>query len=412
MYSVSEHNNCNAVLKVLIMLRPAVVLFTAAFSISNLAAGQQPQSAPVQTQPGQPGVVVLKPPAPPADQPQFKPQLKAADLEDRPKLSDKTRMQLIGLIDAEFVHTRKYLPLGAKDIVVTSQGEVNPGDAQLFQRAQSYGAAAKLGDKVQITNVIFHEKSITFEINGGPKKKTKWYQHIQISGMGGSTAPMDTNQAAPTGASVTLQFNKHVPEMNAEELKKLVSPVLDFSVKSAAEVYVETLPPKIREAIKKHEVLVGMNKDMVVMAMDRPRQKFREKDEQGKDYEEWLYGQAPQDVVFVRFIGDEVTQVKTAKVGGEIIVKTQKEVDVKDGVATLASLKASDSPEDAPKDQQAQQPTQRPTLKRPGESDDVSVRAPGTNADNAPHQPEPQWGDKKQPNDDGPPPQDPQKPPL
>ena len=396
------------------MLRPAVALLTAAFSISILAAGQQPQSASDQNKPAQPGVVVVGPAQPPVDQPQFKPELKAVDLESRPKLSGKTRMQLIGLIDAEFVHVRKYLPLGAKDIAISPEGQVKPGDARLFQMAQTSGAAAKLGDKVQITNVIFHEKSITFEVNGGAKKKSKWYQHVQISGMGGSTAPMD-DQGGATGAAITLQFNKHVPEMNAEELKKLISPVLDFSVKTAAEVYVETLPPKIREAIKKHEVLVGMNKDMVVMAMDRPRHKFREKDEQGKEYEEWLYGQAPHDVVFVRFIGDEVTQVKTAKVGGEITVKTQKEVDVKDGVATLASLKASDSPQDVATGPQAQQSAQRPTLKRPGESDDVSVRAPGatgTNDNNPPQQPEPQWGDKKKPDDDGPPAsQAPQKPP-
>jgi hypothetical protein len=393
------------------MFRPAVLVSAALFSISNFAAGQGQQPAQSQQPPAQPGVVVLKPPPPPPDQPQFKPELKAVDLEKRPKLSEGTRMQLVSLLDAEFVHARKYLPLGAKDIVVTPEGQVKPGDAQLFQMMQAYGAAAKLGDRVQITNVIFHEKTIVFEINGGPKKKSKWYNHVQISGMGGSTAPQDTGQPA-TGAAMTLQFNKHVPEMNGDELKKLMSPVLDFSVKTAAEVYVETLPPKIREAVKKHEVLVGMNKDMVVMAMDRPRSKIREKDEQGKDYEEWLYGITPQDVTFVRFHGDEVVQVKIAKVSGQIIVKTEKEVDIKDGVPTLASLKASNSPEDAASGPEAQQPPKRPTLKRPDEVDDTSTRPPATNADNPPRDDDPQWGDKKKPADDPPPAQSTQKPPL
>lgn len=408
-------------IKVFVMLRPAAVLLSAVvISASTLAAGQEPQSAPVQADPAQPGVVILKPAPPPADKEPFKPPLRAVDLENRSKLSEKTKLRLIQLVDAEFVHTRKYLPLGAKDIEVTPEGEVKPGDAKLFQMMQAQGVAAKLGDKVQITNVRFHDKSITFEINGGAKSKSKWYQHIQISGMGGSTAPTDTNQAAPTGAAVTLHFNKHVPEMNADELEKLISPVLDFSVKSAAEVYVETLPPKIREAIKKHEVLVGMNRDMVIMAMDRPRHKFREKDEQGRDYEEWLYGRPPQDVVFVRFIGDEVTQVKTAKVDGALVVKTEKEVDVKDGVVTLASLKASNSPQDAaraPQTQQpVQQPAQRPTLKRPGEGDDVSVKpttsSTSSNDDSSSHEPDPQWGEKTNPGDSQPPSQDPQKPPL
>ena len=196
--------------------------------------------------------------------------------------------------------------------------------------------------------------------------------------------------------------------MNAQELEQLISPVLDFSVKSASEVYVETLPPKIREAIKKHEVLVGMNKDMVIMTMERPRQKFREKDKQGREYEEWLYGRPPQDVVLVRFIGDEVTQVKIAKVDGGTVVKTEKEIDIKDGVPTLASLQASDSPADA--SQQGLQPeqrTQRPTLKRPDERNDVSVRPKKTGSVN---QEPPQWGEKT--GESQPPSQDPQKPPL
>jgi hypothetical protein len=279
---------------------------------------------------------------------------------------------------------------------------------------QAHGAAAKVGDKVQITNISFHEKSVYVEINGGPKKKSKWYQHIQISGMGGSAAPMDDNQAAATGAAVTLQFNKQVPEMNGEELEKLLSPVLDFGVKSAAEVYIDTMPPKVREAMKKHEVLVGMNKDMVIMAMDRPQQKVREKGDDGKEYEEWIYGAPPKDVVFVRFNGDEVTQVKTAKVGGQMIVKNQKEVDVKDGVVALATLQASNSPQDVKTDQQGvqpQTPTRRPTLRREGEGPDPTIQrvpAPGTTQTPSDHSDEPQWGSDKKDNGS----QDQQKPPL
>ncbi|HKW75379.1 MAG TPA: hypothetical protein VJN64_07635 [Terriglobales bacterium] len=364
------------------------------FSCSSCFAQQQPGSA--QPAPGEPGVVVLNPaPLPPVQNlPQFTPELKSSQLDNRPKLSSHTRMRLIQLLDAEFVHIRKFLPLGEKDLVIMPDGQVKPGDAQLYLAMQGSGVAAKVGDKVQITDIKFHEKSITFEINGGPKKKEKWYQHISIGMSGGTAAPADSSQSRPTGASMTLEFDKHVPEMTGDELKKLISPVLDFSVKSAAQVYAETLPPKIRNAIKNHEVLVGMNHDMVVMAKDRPPQKIREKDETGKEYEEWIYGTPPQDVVFVRFIGDEVTQVKIAKVGGDIIVKKTKEVDVKDGVPTLASLKSSDSPQDVKQAGPApEQPTHRPTLKREGEQGDVSSRQ--TDANTPTHQPEPEWGEKK-----------------
>lgn len=387
------------------MFPRALPFLVLAFMVVSLAAQEQQAQKP-PTKPADPDVLVLKAPPPPPDQPAQKPALRAADLQQREKLDEHTKMKLVQLLDAEFVHTRKYLPLGDKSTVITPEGAVKPGDAVLFQAIQAHGAAAKVGDKVQITNIVFHEKSVYVEVNGGPKKKTKWYQHITISGMGGSAAPLDSNQAQPTGAAVTLQFDKYVPEMTGEELQKLFSPVLDFSVKSAAEVYIDTMPPKIREAMKKHEVLVGMNKDMVIMAKDRPQSKAREKDANGKEYEEWMYGTPPQDVVFVRFAGDEVTQVKIARVGGQVVVKNQKEVDVKDGVVSLASLQASSSPQDVkPEGTQPQAPARRPTLRREGEQPDPALRnAPPAGSAQSPQSPqapsnpseEPQWGtDKK-----------------
>ena len=377
---------------------PRTLLFVAVASAAASLAGQEEQAQKPQTMPADSNVLVLKAP----DQPEQKPALRAADLQRREKLGEDTKMKLVQLLDAEFVHTRKYLPLGDKNTVITPEGLVKPNDAVLFQAMQARGAAAKVGDKVQITNIVFHEKSVYVEINGGPKKKTKWYQHITISGVGGSAAPMDSNQAQPTGAALTLQFEKYVPEMTGEELHKLLSPVLDFSVKSAAEVYIDTMPPKIREAMKNHEVLVGMNKDMVIMAKDRPQSKVREKDANGKECEEWIYGAPPKDVVFVRFAGDEVAQVKTAKVGGQIVVKNQKEVDVKDGVVTLASLQASNSPQDVkaqPQDAPSQAPARRPTLRREGEQPDPAVRRaplPGSAQAPSDHGDEPEWGtDKK-----------------
>lgn len=388
------------------MSRRAVFVFSLVLSASSMAAAQ---STPITVTPGNTvGTTPIKAP----DLPSTAPDLKATDLDKRPALNEGTKMQLIRIMDAEFAHVRKYFPVGDKSMVINPDGTVKPGDDTLFRMAQSYGAAAKVGDKVQITNVVIREKSIYLEINGGPKKKTKWYQHIQISGIGGSTGGVDPNSAQPTGAAVTLDFKKHVPEMTGAELKQLLSPVLDFSVKTAAEVYVDTLPPKIRAAVKNHEVLVGMNREMVVMARDRAPQKVREKDEKGREYEEWIYGAPPQDVVFVRFIGDEVIQVKTAKVGGQITVKTEKEVEVKDGVPTLAALKASDNPQDVKGGPQPEQPSKAPTLKRPDEQPDPAVRRGTSNpATQSPAADEPQWGDNGKQPDKSPPPSDSQQKP-
>jgi hypothetical protein len=394
------------------MLRSAAFSFSLVLIACSLAVSQsQPPPSngpappnPVKVPPGPPGSVITVTPGKSADPqipkppdtqtPDTTPHLKPVDLDNRQNLTDGTRMQLIRVMAAEFVHVRKNLPLGEKNMAIAPDGIVKPGDAQLYRMAQTYGAAAKIGDRVQITNIVFHEKSIYFEINGGPKKKTKWYQRVEISGMGGSTGGVDPNQAQPTGAAVTLEFKKHVPEMTGAELKQMLTPVLDFTVKTAAEVFVDTLPPKIREAVKRHEVLVGMNHDMVVMAKDRPPQKVREKDDKGKEYEEWIYGAPPQDIVFVRFAGDEVVRVKIAKIGGQITVKTEKEVDVKDGVPTLAALKSSSSPQDVSGAPEPDQPAHRPTLKRPDEQPDPMVQRPGgaSASRQASPQDEPQWG--------------------
>src|SRR5262249_43490909 len=105
-----------------------------------------------QSKPADSNVFVLKPPEMPA-QPQIAPQLRAVDLENRKKLENSTRIHLIQLLDAEFVRVRKFFPLGDKSLVIDPQGRVTPTDTSLFQQIQAKGAAAKVGDKVQITNV-------------------------------------------------------------------------------------------------------------------------------------------------------------------------------------------------------------------------------------------------------------------
>jgi len=139
--------------------------------------------------------------------------------------------------------------------------------------------------------------------------------------------------------------------MTGPELKKLLKPVFDFDSKSALEAYLESVPPKVRDAIKAHQVLVGMNHEMVIYSKGRAPKKIREQNEQG-EYEDWIYGQPPQDVDFVRFVGDEVVRVETMKVDGQKTVRTEKEIDL--GQATAVAKKED-------------RPANAPTLRRPGE---------------------------------------------
>src|SRR5207247_6053557 len=125
---------------------------------------------------------------------------------------------------------------------------------------------------------------------------------------------------------------------------------------------------KVKEAIQKHHVLVGMNQEMVVHAKGRPPKKVREKDGE-TDYEEWIYGEPPQDVDFVRIVADEVVRVETMKVGGEKIVRTEKEV-----------ILAKPDQETEAKKQEQDRPANAPSLRRPGEDpENVPKPADGVN---------------------------------
>ena len=198
---------------------------------------------------------------------------------------------------------------------------------------------------------------IHFDLNGGPVHRKKWYQHIQVAGANGTPVPLSNDQSTdnPHGSYLDVYFDKYVPEMSAAQLRALLLPVLDFKARSKEEAYLDTVPPKAKEAIQAHHVLVGMNTEMVIHAVGKPPKKVRERDGE-TDYEEWIYGQAPQDVDFVRIIGDEVVRVETMKVGGQKIVRAEKEV----------IIEKPDKDTEAKREQE-DRPANAPSLRRPGE---------------------------------------------
>jgi len=262
-------------------------------------------------------------------------------------------MDLVRTFNAELVYLRSPFPMGKKGLTI-KHGAISPSGPELQQLISMWGPAAKPGDQARITDIVIKDKFIHFEINGGPVKKQKWYQRITISGNGGDTpiAPSDAN-ANPRGSYVDVVFDQYVPELDPKELKALLRPVFDFDAKSPLDAYLETVSPKVKEAIKNHQVLVGMNREMVIYACGRPPKKIREKDGD-IEYEEWIYGDPPKDVEFVRLVGDEVVRVETMKVDGTKSLRTEKEVSLEPQPSVA---KASD-----------QRPANAPSLRRPGEA--------------------------------------------
>ena len=267
-----------------------------------------------------------------------------------PRICKMTQLQIIHAFAQELVYVRTNFPMGKTGLRLKN-GVITPSGDELRRTTAMWGPAAKPGDLARITEIDIKNDHIHFEINGGPIHKQKWYQHIQIQGANGRTVSPSDSNANARGSFVDLYFDKYVPEMTGPELKQYLRPVFDFDSKSALEAYLENVPPKVRDAIKNHQVLVGMNREMVIYAKGRPPKKVRERPEE-TEYEEWIYGDPPHDVDFIRFVGDEVVRVETMKVDGQKMVRTEKEVDL--GPPAVAQ-------------KPGERPANAPTLRRPGE---------------------------------------------
>jgi hypothetical protein len=281
------------------------------------------------------------------------------------KITPKARLDLIRTFTTELVYIRTPFPMGKTGLRL-KDGALFPNGEELQKLMTMWGPSVKPGDRARITSIAIKDDRIRFEINGGPVKKQKWYQHIEVGGAGGTVpiAPSDPN-ANPRGSYLELMFDHYVPDLDPQQLKELLHPVFDFDAKSAVDAYLETVPPQAKAAIKEHRVLVGMNREMVIYAKGRAPTKTRER-ENVVEWEEWIYGQPPHDVDFVRFVGDEVVRVETMKVDGQKTIRTEKEVNLE---AQPTVAKGPDSSEEA-------RPANAPSLRRPGEDMPTPTEGP------------------------------------
>jgi len=236
--------------------------------------------------------------------------LASLPLAGAPKLTDDQRIELIRGLTAEYATVKAPLPRSKKILEFPSTGEY---DKKTWEAAgREFGPAARIGDLVQVTKVDIEDDKIVLAINGGfnPNKK-KWYQRIEV-GVGGSTAPIskqDGQSNAPGGASIALLFGGPVPPLKAQQIKKMLAPVLDFEKRTATETYMETLPPEIQQAVKEKRAIAGMDRDQVIFALGKPVRKVREVHD-GVELEDWIYGVPPGKIVFVTFDGNKVVKVK------------------------------------------------------------------------------------------------------
>jgi len=233
-------------------------------------------------------------------------------------LQDASKLELIRYVSGEFAKAIKPLPAGKEGFLVYVGKPV--AFDQLDRAVATHGAAVNSGDHVQITKLDFRDHTIVVDVNGGGRGKKNWRDHIQI-GMGGiptvsSTTTTQQENAPPgirpgMGSTIFLEFNKTIPDLAPEDLKQLLSPFLDFSRQRSASVqWADTLPPEMKKAIQERRPAIGMDREELIAALGKPEHKVRERDSDGNEIEDWIYGQPPSKTVFVRFMGDRVTSIK------------------------------------------------------------------------------------------------------
>lgn len=235
-------------------------------------------------------------------------------------LTETSRLELIRYVSGEFAKARKPIPAGKDGFTIYTDKPLN--QEYLDRTVATHGAAINTGDPTQITKLEFREHTIIVDINGGGRPKSHWWQNIQV-GMGGPTYPQTQSTVTPeeqqgppgiqpgAGGTLYVQFPKAIPDLTPADLKKLLSPFLDFGGEhSAAVQWIDTLPPEMKKAITERHVVLGMDREEVVAAMGKPDRKVRERDAEGYDTEDWIYGHPPDKTIFVHFRGDKVISIK------------------------------------------------------------------------------------------------------
>ena len=233
-------------------------------------------------------------------------------LAAKQKLNPEQRARIVREMVAEYGTAKVIIPRSKKPLAVGKEGKYDEdewGDAM-----DKFGPAARLGDLIQITKVEFKNDAIVLELNHGIKGGRRWWHRIQVSGSTGRGSTLGAGQGvhAPGGTKLALLFDEEViRELEPDDIKNMLKPVLDFEQRSATELYMEKLPKEFQEAIKAKRVLRTMDRDMVLLARGRPDRKVRDfKD--GLETEDWIYGTPPGNITFVTFEDGKVIKVKEA----------------------------------------------------------------------------------------------------
>ncbi len=287
-------------------------------------------------------------------------------------MDTRDRLEIVRIMQAEQGFAMRPLPGGHKGLTLAANGKLDPAGEAYLNMVTSNGMSVKPGGRVVVTDVKIDHNKLIFDLNDGPDAKHRFLRHVSI-GMGdpGMDTPAVQGGEQPGGSRVTLAFQGHIPDLTGDQVKALLAPLISFDVKTPVQAYTDTLPKPLKEAILSHQVLVGMNTDMLIFAKGDPDTKYHEMEGQ-MPVDIWLYGKPPQDVTFVRINGNRVIRVEIARVGQPMQVFTKDVVSDMMRAAGEPTVEQADvhviQEGDAQRDPDRQAPAPPPTLRNPGET--------------------------------------------
>src|SRR5580704_17806277 len=130
---------------------------------------------------------------------------------DAQRISKQSRYEIIRNFETQLVYARTAFPMGKKGLQL-KEGVITPNGEELRQTLTLWGPAVKPGDPAHISFVQIKNDHIHFEINGGPERRKKWYQRVQVTGAYGApvTGGPDEPRTNPHGSCVDLYFGRYV----------------------------------------------------------------------------------------------------------------------------------------------------------------------------------------------------------
>jgi len=204
------------------------------------------------------------------------------------QLGQSDRFEILRVLIADNAAARIVMPLGGDGVRLSDTGLID--EERLSEELRENGRAITQGQVVEITDIGFGDEVIEVELDGGGKREGSFLDRIQF-GIGDRTTPVrEPDPTPPHGSKIVLRFSDRTPQtLTVDELRALLSPVLDFNKQNFMDSGIESLPTEFQEAVRDKRVMIGMNRDTVIRARGRPNTRSRESTDDGVEQEIWMF---------------------------------------------------------------------------------------------------------------------------